>query len=101
MTTQCQARSVRRKWQWWGEGAEDVKLQDERGEAGEGEDDDVELDEAEERAGHGGVAAEDPAEADGEVDEERGGVEPETLHGPEGEGDGEGAESEEAIDAPP
>src|SRR6266568_6756528 len=82
------------------EGAEDVQLEDEEGRAGEGEGEDIELDEAEERAGDGGVAAENPAEGESDVDEEGSRVEPEAAHGPEGEGDGDGAEGEEAIDGP-
>src|SRR5438046_2095551 len=83
------------------QGAEDIELEDERGEAGEGEDDDVELDEAQEWAGHGGRAAEGAADGDGEIDEQCGRVEPETLHRPERKCDREGAECQQAVDAPP
>jgi hypothetical protein len=83
------------------DGAKDAELEDEEGEGGQGEGDDVELNEAQEWGGHDGVSADDPGDAEGEIEEEAGGIEPGAAHGPEGEGDGEGAEGEQAVDAPP
>src|SRR5947207_10950067 len=81
--------------------AEDEEFEDERGQAGECEDDDVELNEAKKRAGHGGMSAEGPADGEGEIDEECAGIKPQAVHGPEGQGNGQGAECEQAVDAPP